>query len=105
MHTVHFTKWVLPNLVSSSVVQLEMMCMWWERFSSESEAFSLWISEKEKELEAVNSTSSLDPLDKHISTVEVCVVSHSFLRCNSLPWFSSHGGFYNFRSVLEVRQI
>lgn len=65
----------MPNFVFSSVVQLEMMCMWWERFSSESEAFSLWINEKEKELEAVNSTSSLDPLDKHISTVEVCFIS------------------------------
>lgn len=74
MHTVYFTKWVLPDLVSSSVVQLEMMCMWWERFSGESEALSVWINEKEKELEAVNSTSFVAPLDKHISTVEVCHV-------------------------------
>lgn len=87
MHLVYFTKCVLPNLVSSSVVQLEMVCMWWERFSSQSEAFSLWINEKDKELDAVNSTSSLDPLDKHISTVEVCCVSHSFLTFHFLPWF------------------
>lgn len=69
--------------------------MWWDRFSSESEAFSLWINEKEKELEAVSSTSSLDPLDKHISTVEVCPVSDSFFKLHSLLVF------YNFRLVIE----
>ena len=78
---------LLPNLVSPSVVQLELMCMWWERFSSESEAFSQWINEKEKELEAVNPTSSLDPLDKHISSVLVCLLSHSFLQFHSLTLF------------------
>lgn len=61
--------------MSPSVVQLEKMCMWWERICSQSEAFSLWIREKEMELEAVNSTSSSDPLDKHISTVEVYYAS------------------------------
>ena len=66
--------------------------MWWERFSSESEAFSLWINEKERELEAVSSTSSLDPLDQHISTVEVCLVSHYSLKYHSLPCFVSHSG-------------
>lgn len=82
MHTVFYIlqNGFLSNLVFSSFVHLEMMCMWWERFSSESEVFSLWINEKEKELEAVNSTSSLDPLNKHISTVNVCHVSHSFLK-------------------------
>ncbi|XP_028460432.1 nesprin-1-like [Perca flavescens] len=60
----------LQDHLNKNFVHLEMMCMWWERFSRESEAFSLWINEKEKELEAVNSTSSLDPLDKHISTVD-----------------------------------
>lgn len=63
------------TLSSCSVVQLERMCIWWERFSCETEALSLWISEKEKELEAVNSTFSSDLLDKHIITVEV---SHYF---------------------------
>lgn len=61
---------------SSSVVQLEMMCMWWERFSRESEALSLWINEKEGELEAVSCTSSADPLDQHIGTVEASRVSY-----------------------------
>lgn len=51
--------------------------MWWEHFSSESEAFSLWINENEKELEAVSSTSSSESLDKHITTMEVRSISHS----------------------------
>lgn len=58
-------------LSSPSTVQLEMMRTWWERFSSESAAFTAWASEREKELEAVSATSSLEPLDKHIRTVEV----------------------------------
>lgn len=48
-----------------------MMRTWWERFSSESAAFTAWASEREKELEAVSAMSSLEPLDKHIRTVEV----------------------------------
>ncbi|XP_039981906.1 nesprin-1-like [Xiphias gladius] len=56
--------------LNKNVVQLEMMCVWWERFSSESETLSSWINEKEKVLEAINTNSSLDPLDKNISTVE-----------------------------------
>lgn len=51
--------------------------MWWEHFNSESEAFSLWIDEKEKELQAVSSISSLESLDKHINTMEVRTLSHS----------------------------
>lgn len=58
-------------LSSPSTVQLEMMRTWWERFSSESAAFTAWASEREKELEAVSAMSSLEPLDKHIRTVEV----------------------------------
>nr|XP_019953051.1 PREDICTED: nesprin-1-like [Paralichthys olivaceus] len=56
--------------LNKNVVQLEMMCVWWERFSSESETLSSWINEKEKELEAINTTSSFDPLDKNIRIVE-----------------------------------
>lgn len=63
---------LLPNLMCPSVVQLEMIFVWWERFSSESAAFFLWINQKQKELDAVNIFSSSDPLDKHISAVEVC---------------------------------
>ncbi|CAB1447009.1 unnamed protein product [Pleuronectes platessa] len=58
--------------LNKNVVQLEMMCVWWERFSSQSETLSSWINEKEKELEVISTTSSLDPLDKNISAVEVC---------------------------------
>ncbi|XP_067337447.1 nesprin-1 isoform X16 [Channa argus] len=60
----------LQDHLNKNVVQLEMMCGWWEHFSSESENFSIWISEKEKELEAIVTTSSLIPLDKNICTVE-----------------------------------
>ncbi|XP_023266581.1 nesprin-1-like [Seriola lalandi dorsalis] len=60
----------LQDHLNKNVVQLEMMCVWWERFSSESETLSSWINEKEKELEAISNTSSPDPLDKNISRVE-----------------------------------
>lgn len=62
---------------SCSIVRLEKVCMWWEHFSSESEAFSLWINEREKELEAVSSISSLESPEKHINTVEVRSLHHS----------------------------
>ncbi|XP_047184808.1 nesprin-1-like [Scophthalmus maximus] len=60
----------LQDHLNKNVVQLDKMCVWWEHFSSESETLSSWIYEKEKELEAINAASSLDPLDKNISTVE-----------------------------------
>ncbi|XP_076011043.1 nesprin-1-like, partial [Genypterus blacodes] len=63
----------LQDHLKKNVVQLERTCVGWERFSSESEAFSSWIVEKEKNLEALNpssSSSSSNPLDKHISIVE-----------------------------------
>lgn len=59
------------NLLFSSVVQLEMMCVWSERFNTESDTLSSWINEKEKELEAIDTMSSMDPLDKNIIIVEV----------------------------------
>lgn len=59
--------------------------MWWERFSSESETLSSWIYEKEKELEAINAASSLDPLDKNISTVEVLYLMFLLLFQNFIP--------------------
>lgn len=73
---------------SCSIVKMERVCMWWEHFSSESEAFSLWINEKEKELEAVCSISSSESLDKHIDTVEVRSLSffpHSQNRHDFFP--------------------
>lgn len=70
------------NVIPASVSQLEMMCLWWQHFSNESKAFSDWINEKERELEAINLSSSLDPLDENISTVEVsagrCSITASF---------------------------
>ncbi|XP_027140369.1 nesprin-1 isoform X4 [Larimichthys crocea] len=99
----------LHDHLNKNVVQLEMMCMWWERFSSESEAFSLWINEKEKELEAVNSTSSLDPLDKHISTVEAvgegleerrAALAHMEADCEALSRFVTPGEAGHIRARL-----
>lgn len=100
IHTVYLRKRLFPNLASSSVVQLEMMCVWWERFSSESEMLSLWISEKEKELESITSTSSMDPLDKNISRLEVCHVFSSLTTFLSVMYFSSPWHFsYQSRQV------
>lgn len=61
--------------------------MWWEHFSSESEAFSLWINEKEKELEAVSSISFLESSEKHINTVEVRSLHHSSSHSSSHSCF------------------
>ncbi|KAK1888949.1 Nesprin-1 [Dissostichus eleginoides] len=90
----------LQDHLNKNVVQVEMMCMWWERFSSESEGFSQWINETEKELEAVSSTSSLDPLDKHIITVEAvadgleerrAALAHMEADCEALSRFVTPG--------------
>ncbi|XP_037541085.1 nesprin-1 [Nematolebias whitei] len=61
----------LEKRLEENFVLLQKMFTQWERFSSESEALSQWINEREKELEAVCFKSSSDPLDKHISTVEM----------------------------------
>ena len=63
--------------------------MWWERFSSQSETLSSWINEKEKELEVVSTKSSLDPLDKNISAVEVGHVSPLSKAFYSVTCFSN----------------
>lgn len=55
--------------LSSSGLRLERMCGQWESFSRESEALSLFISENEKELEAL--CTSTDPLEKQITTLGV----------------------------------
>lgn len=75
-----------------------MMCAWWERFSSESENLSSWISEKEKVLEVINTTTSLDPLDKNISTVEVLYLIYHLFHLLHCPILF----FSDFRSVLQV---
>ncbi|XP_024912651.1 nesprin-1-like [Cynoglossus semilaevis] len=60
----------LQDQLSKNVVQLEMMCVWSERFNTESDTLSSWINEKEKDLEAIDTMSSMDPLDKNIIIVE-----------------------------------
>ncbi|XP_074471049.1 nesprin-1-like isoform X2 [Sebastes fasciatus] len=101
----------LQDHLNKNVVQLEMMCMWWERFSFESDAFSLWINEKEKELEAVDSTSSLDPLDKNISTVEAVAegleerrtaLAHMEADCEALSRFVTPGEAGRIRARLAL---
>ena len=82
-----------------SIGQLEAVCVQWEHFNSQSEVLSSWISEKEKDLEAVNpslssSSSSFaspsDHLVKHMSTVEVWEISSGFFtvfpRENLVQW-------------------
>ena len=53
----------------SSMVTLEGMQVQWEQFGRGFEAFSVWISEKEKQLDPLKSSSA--PLEKQISTVKV----------------------------------
>lgn len=52
-----------------SVKTLEDIKLQWESFGSEFEAFSSWISEKEKELDSLKSSS--EPLEQQISTAKV----------------------------------
>ena len=52
-----------------SVKTLEEMKAQWYRFGSEFEAFSSWISEKEKELEALKTSTA--PLEQQINIVKV----------------------------------
>lgn len=54
---------------SSSVKTLEGMKSQWDKFGAEFEAFSVWISEKEKQLDALKSSSL--PLEKQINTIKV----------------------------------
>ncbi|MEQ2294229.1 hypothetical protein AMECASPLE_001811, partial [Ameca splendens] len=61
----------LQKHLKESFVLLEKMYLQWESFSRELEALSQWIDEKKKVLDAVSSTSSSDPLDAHISNVEM----------------------------------
>ena len=53
----------------SSMVTLEGMRVQWEQFGRGFEAFSVWISDKEKQLDPLKSSSA--PLEQQISTVKV----------------------------------
>lgn len=48
---------------------MEMVKNKWDLFGNNFEALSIWIAEKEKELEILEATSS--PLDKQISQIKV----------------------------------
>lgn len=54
---------------SHSVKCLEEMKTQWDQFGSAYETFSIWISDKEKQLEALKSSAL--PLEQQISTVKV----------------------------------
>lgn len=56
-------------LVFFSIVTLEDMKAQWDSFGSEFEAFSMWITERERELDVLKSTSG--PLEQQILTVKV----------------------------------
>lgn len=52
-----------------SVKTLEDIQIQWDSFGSEFDAFSTWISEKEKELDSLKSSN--EPLEQQISTAKV----------------------------------
>lgn len=52
-----------------SVKTLEDIKIQWDSFGSEFDAFSTWISEKEKELDSLKSSN--EPLEQQISTAKV----------------------------------
>uniref|UniRef100_A0A8K9XYB1 Spectrin repeat containing nuclear envelope protein 1 n=1 Tax=Oncorhynchus mykiss TaxID=8022 RepID=A0A8K9XYB1_ONCMY len=80
----------LEASLKKNVDLLEMVCVWWERFIRESEAFSSWISERERELDTVDSNSSSDPLEKHIST-RAAILSHLEAESEALSGFVTPG--------------
>lgn len=55
--------------MSSSVKALEEMKTQWDQFGARFETFSLWISEKEKQLDELKSSTL--PLEQQINTVKV----------------------------------
>lgn len=61
--------------IFSSVKCLEEMKNQWDQFGAAYETFSSWISDKEKQLEALKSSAL--PLERQINTVKVrhCVFS------------------------------
>ncbi|XP_028808913.1 nesprin-1 isoform X6 [Denticeps clupeoides] len=58
----------IESRIKKKAEELEVMRLWWQRFSSESETFSSWICEREKELEAGDS-SSLETQVKIVETM------------------------------------
>nr|XP_029132983.1 nesprin-1-like [Labrus bergylta] len=99
----------LQDHLNKNVVQLETVCMRWERFSRESEAVSLWMNKTEEELEAVSTSSSTDPLDKQISKVEAVgevlderrvALAHMEADCEALSIFVTPGEAGRIRTQL-----
>lgn len=56
-------------LLCFSVKTLEDMTSQWDKFGAGFESFSLWISDKEKQLDALKSSTL--PLEQQINTVKV----------------------------------
>lgn len=61
--------YIIYHFYSPSVKNLEEMKDQWDQFGAGFEAFSLWISEKEKQLDAMKSSTL--PLEEQIDTVKV----------------------------------
>lgn len=73
-------------LFFSSVKCLEEMKNQWDQFGAAYETFSLWISDKEKQLEILKSSAL--PLERQINTVKVqpCAVSVTRHHNKPLKW-------------------
>lgn len=56
-------------MVDFSIKTMEMVKNKWDHFGKNFEALSIWISEKEKELDALETSSS--PMDMQISQIKV----------------------------------
>uniref|UniRef100_A0A8C7CRJ2 Spectrin repeat containing, nuclear envelope 1b n=1 Tax=Oncorhynchus kisutch TaxID=8019 RepID=A0A8C7CRJ2_ONCKI len=67
--------------LKKDVKALDGMKTQWDRFGTEFEAFSSWISEKEKELDVLKSSTA--PLGQQINTVKVLSATSAFHVCFS----------------------
>uniref|UniRef100_A0A8C7ULC6 Spectrin repeat containing, nuclear envelope 1b n=1 Tax=Oncorhynchus mykiss TaxID=8022 RepID=A0A8C7ULC6_ONCMY len=90
VHQVSRTGVELIVALFSSTKALDGMKNQWTRFGTEFEAFSSWISEKEKEMDALKSSAA--PLGQQINTVKVLsVLSQLEAHSQALAQFISSG--------------
>lgn len=69
----------LLNLVNFSIKTMEMVKNKWDHFGSNFETLSIWITEKEKELNALEASSSA--MDMQISQIKVTCSHIMFIIC------------------------
>lgn len=63
------------SLCPCRILELEQIQAWWQHFNNESEAFSCWVCEREREVADLDLNSV--PLDQQLQAVEVMFFTHT----------------------------